>query len=127
MPCACLSVDVYVYYEGVAHLTLRAVHERPCHECGQPIQRGNLYEYYLGVLPGEERPENWVTCLDCLSVRDEFFCDGWIYGFLWEEVENYVYDVGGSLEYACLEALTPKARERIVSCCDDIFREDDED
>jgi hypothetical protein len=61
--------------------------------------------------------------MDCLSVREAFFCS-YTYGEIWDELLQYAADSGGSLSEAKINSLTPAAREKLLNLLDEILEED---
>lgn len=83
-----------------------------CVECGDPIARGTKYEHVKGLWDG--RWDTYRTCLSCVEIRDHFACDGWIYGQIWEDIEQNFFPemrCGGS----CMEGLSVAAKQRLIS------------
>ena len=117
--CGCILVDDSY---GDATCWERAVTARTthaCSECRGTIRPGERYEYVFGVWDG--KPLRFRTCADCLSVRDEFFCETWSYGRIWEDIGDYLLDGGwDSLEVCCLDFLTPIARQRVIRIFDEV-------
>lgn len=57
------------------------------------------------------------TCLDCLSVREEFFKEGYQFGGIWKYMIEHIRDCGYDISESSIQALTPRARAKI---CDEI-------
>jgi hypothetical protein len=88
--------------------TARKVHR--CCECREDITVGTKYEYVSGIWDG--RPGAYKTCLSCVEIRDHFACEGYIYGQLWEDLEENFFPemkAGGP----CMEGLSPEAKARL--------------
>jgi hypothetical protein len=62
--------------------------------------QGNLFHYKY--------------CEDCLSVREVFFSDGWYYGLLWEQMQQFVLDCDGNISMSQLGMVTIPARDKII-------------
>lgn len=122
MSCSCVLVDGGEWYETLVEIVFKATHRRECVECVDPIERGDFYEYYVGEKPGGG-VFSCATCLTCVAVRDEFFCDGWIFGQIWadlaEHIEMMDWDEGVSEE--CLRSLPKKARFHVIDLIDEDF------
>lgn len=93
----------------------KARKQHRCFECGRTIEPGEKYEYISGIWDGA--PSSYKTCLDCLSLRDVFFCGGWIYGEVWNEFREWLYEgeIEGIEAFLAgddmrIERLTPTAR-----------------
>lgn len=84
--------------------------EHRCTECREPIPVGAKYERTEGLWDGSW--STYKTCLSCVEIRNHFACDGWVYGQLWEDLEqNFFPDMkaGGP----CMEGLSPAAKARL--------------
>lgn len=109
--CSCISV----YIDNPIELlrdkitTARKIHK--CGECGRDIVPGEKYEYHCGKHEGEF--EYYKTCIDCLSVRNTFFCEGWFYGMVWEHIREHIHEMNGKIDSDCLVHLTSKARKDV--------------
>jgi hypothetical protein len=123
--CGCIYEYVGEFLETVDERIVKATVPTVCGECDDPIVVGEKYEYYEGsdydIDVFAQR-----TCLDCLSVRDEFFCDGFFFGRIWDRVKDHIYDTSGKISSDCLLRLTPGARERIIDLIDEDWEESDE-
>ncbi len=88
--------------------------EHKCQECSEAIPVGAKYEYASGVF--DRSGFSHKTCMSCREIRDHFACDGFIYGQLWEDLENNFFPdmkAGGP----CLEGLSPAAKGRLFDEC----------
>ena len=113
MTCEIYSADdaeLYDFSSSVIH-TARKPHI--CEECGRTIQVGEKYEACRGLYEKEWATDK--TCVDCLSLRNTFFCS-WIFGTIWEEFREWLRDWWwrDGKELWKLENLTPKAREHVL-------------
>ncbi|MFT7880946.1 MAG: hypothetical protein ABXS91_11200 [Sulfurimonas sp.] len=113
MQCSC-DVDVDVGSDEMPsfHVTTKPVSwiHRRCGECGETIDPGEQYEHVAGVWDG--RWDTYVTCMDCLSVREQFFTD-YRYGQIWEDLENTFEEWGYEVPETCIAALSPGARDKV--------------
>lgn len=85
--------------------------EYRCSECDDPISRGVKHEHVTGLWDGQF--STYRTCLSCVEIRDHFACNGWLFGCLWEDLEqNFFPDMrmGGP----CMEGLSPAAKLKLV-------------
>lgn len=96
--------------------------EHICRECRRVIKLGEKYLIENLVFDGEF--SNYITCLDCKSIRDEFFTGGWYWGEILWMLHDHIYDSGGDVSEECLCKLTPVARARV---CDMVERAWDEE
>lgn len=81
-----------------------------CTECGEVIPANAKYENVRGCWGGDFSV--YKTCASCKEIRDHFSCDGWVFGQLWEDLEeNFFPDMkaGGP----CMEGLSPEAKARL--------------
>jgi hypothetical protein len=102
--------DADGYTEAHTSTVRRARKEHRCAECRETIPAGARYEYQSGIWEGD--PFSHKTCLSCVEIRDHFACDGYIYGELWNDLEqNFFPDMkaGGP----CMEGLSPAAKGRL--------------
>lgn len=122
--CACVYVDVNEAYDTIKEETAVSTGEELCGECNRRIKLGEEYELYQGRSPSEGEVRTHLTCKDCLSVREAFFCD-WMFGHLWEDLSEHVYEVAGEITTDCLLRLTPWAREGVLELIDEEFDEEE--
>lgn len=99
----------------------RAVKPIRCGECGGAIKPLQKYEFTHNEYYGTASEH--ITCKDCVSVRDEFFCDGWIYGEIWERVHSHIFDMDGQISSKCIDALTQRAKRMFIGAMDEVFEE----
>lgn len=88
----------------------RAAKDHACIECRETIQKGARYEYVTGLW--DHSWSTYRTCLSCVEIRDHFECEGWLFGRLWEDLEqNFFPDMkaGGP----CMNGLSPEAKGRL--------------
>jgi len=88
----------------------KARKKHQCGECCEAIPVGALYEKTTGIWDGSA--STYKTCLSCVEIRDHFACEGWIYGHIWNDLEeNFFPDMkaGGP----CMEGLSPQAKARL--------------
>lgn len=125
MECSC----VYGYYDGDECATMlrekevKARKNYNCMECGDVIDIGN--RYFLEVYVWDGKCTNHRTCLACKSIRDEFFCEGWSYGGIMENLKDHIIGVG--IDDLCLGKgilnLIPAAKEKITRIFENISGE----
>ena len=88
----------------------RAAKPHWCGECCEAISKGDRYESASGKWG--DRVSTQKTCLSCVEIRTHFSCDGWIYGQIWEDIQNNFFPsmtAGGP----CMEGLSPAAKGRL--------------
>jgi len=96
-------------------------HESPsviitCGECGKEIQIGEKFEWYRGEYEDETHVHH--TCMDCLSLRENFFGD-WTFERLWEDFYQHMDDCGWKIPEVCLSKVTPTTRSKICESIED--------
>ncbi len=74
-----------------------------CCECQAVIADGESYERASGKW--EYGVDVYTTCGPCQDIRQSFYCDGYTFGQLWEDVEEQMFQERG-LDGACLDKLT---------------------
>jgi hypothetical protein len=82
-----------------------------CSECREEIAQGVLHEVVRGLWG--DRWDTFRTCLPCMDIRHHFGCNGWVYGQLWDELEeNFFPDmkVGGP----CMAGLSPRGKQKLI-------------
>lgn len=88
----------------------KARKEHRCVECRETIEKGTKYEHVSGKWDG--RTDTFRTCLSCVEIRDHFACNGFIYGQVWNDLEENFFPnmkAGGP----CMEGLSPEAKTRL--------------
>lgn len=123
MECSCVYFDPssgdLSAFNDVTMPRARKAHK--CCECGREIQRGETYESNKGCWDGQI--EVYKTCSDCLSVRDEFFCDGWEFECIWDYMANHIKDMGDQLPWSGIANLTPAARDKVCELIEQNWEE----
>jgi len=122
---ACVHVDFDGIIDFHKEKEVTAHKEHKCGECNITIHPGDNYEYVSGKCDGHFFTAK--TCLDCLSVRKTFFCEGWYYGQVWDDIDNHLLDVDGLVSWNCLRKLTNVARNKILESIEKIFNEIEEE
>lgn len=112
--CQC-SIDVY-HDDGpdpdsFSERTHRSRAPHKCHECHRVIEPGEMYRYESGIW--EIGFASYKTCLDCLSLRNTFFCD-FVYGSIWETFEEEAFENGGKFSPACIAQLTSATKRNVL-------------
>jgi len=121
--CGCVYVGVDEYTRTIAKNIATARVEHICSECGVTIKKGESYERYKGYFDGSLFTNK--TCKDCLSIREEFFCGGWLWGEVMSAMWEHISDMDGSISTECLLGLTKGAREKILDMIDRYWEEID--
>ncbi|RLI71035.1 hypothetical protein DRO91_06085 [Candidatus Heimdallarchaeota archaeon] len=112
MDCTC-TIDIDDQSGGwdvYSSTTIKARKKHKCTECHRVIEPGETYERVKGLFDGcwwEHK-----TCVDCLSIRNEFFCS-WTFESVVEHLNEYINDADGEIPEDCIANLTLPARERV--------------
>ena len=112
MSCSCAYVGDHTdnsYFCSESYPQARREHT--CGECRRTISPGEKYE--RANLGHEGSVITFKTCEDCLSVRESFFCHGWIYQNIWSDLRKHIRNRLGEISSDCITPLTPKAREQV--------------
>jgi len=119
--CGCVYVDCDGYSETLRKDVVKARKEHKCGECGRVISKGEKYEAYAGKCDDEFFYNK--TCEDCLSVRNEFFCNTWIFGEIWTLLEEHIMEMKGKMSSKCLLNLTKVARDKICDIIEKYWKD----
>lgn len=126
MECSC---DVYVEGDGYPafynDLTHKARKNHRCCECGRDIIAGETYNYTSGLWDGKF--DVYKTCADCVSIRNEFFSNGWNFTNVMSDLIEHLYEIDGDISEDCILNLTPRAKQRVADIIQKIFQEREED
>ena len=120
--CGCVYVGEYESADFFRRSKQLARKEHKCNECHRIIKPGEEYEYVSGYWDGDFSV--YKTCSDCLSIRNEFFCEGYFYEMVWEYLGEHINEVSGEIPESCLAALTPIAREKVCELIETAWWED---
>jgi len=116
MNCSCVFVDLSkaTFGDVVRRTTneMEAVILLTCCECQKTIQIGEMFRREKTELLNS-RTFTRTTCMDCISIRDTFFCEGWYYGEIHKSLREHISKVDGEIPEECIAILTPKAREAV--------------
>lgn len=121
--CACVYVGHYDEAERSWIKTRTARKPNTCGECCRPIAPGEEYEHVQQLYDGDWFA--YATCLDCVSVRKSFFCDGWLYGGVLDNLREHIEELHGEVASECLVPLTPRARDMVCEMIEKAWPEDD--
>lgn len=110
--------DVCVHEEGgdcgpefYQEKTLKARKQYKCNECRDPILPGSIYVRMVGKWDDEFQTIR--TCECCDEIRAVFFCDGWIYGMMWEGMVEQAFPRLTTAS-KCFTDLSPKSKEFVL-------------
>ena len=119
MDCACIHIDAEGSVDCQTTKMVKARTLHACHECKIVIHPGDTYELDKGLWEGA-----WYTsktCLDCLSIRNVFFCGGWIYGEVIYRLKEHIAESEGQVSSGCILELTKGARERVFKIIEEVW------
>lgn len=121
MECGCIS---YGYQETVSVLSELypiARRKHKCGECHREINTGEKYESVSYVVDG--KIYRIKTCIDCLSVRDLFFCHCIPISGFWDVLkENMDYD--SAIPWSGIAGLTKKVRDSVCDMIEECWAAD---
>lgn len=120
MECACVYCDIEDSRSSVVTIkivTARKTHK--CGECGCKIKSGAKYENVKGLWDGEW--STCKTCSDCLSIRNEFFCEGWYYGQVLEYLQEHIRESDGMISSDCILSLTSIAQDCVFDMIENVW------
>ena len=116
MECTCnIDSSRSNVYKNPIQIIKTAKYIIDCVECGSDIKIGSKYEYYEGKF-------SHITCLDCLSLRDNFF-DSWTFGNIWEDFENHMNECDWQVPESCLSKCTVFTRNKICGKIENFWDE----
>ena len=124
MNCSCAAVDVDEYSTILYDKIIKARKAYKCSECREKIEVGQQYRKETVIFDGEI--SSTKTCLDCVSVRDTFFCDGFYWEMLWEHFYDYLQECAGEISQSSIAGLTFKAREKVCDMIEACWCDNDE-
>lgn len=93
--------------------TPTAMQPHKCDECRREIRKGEQYLREVTLFDG--KVETWKTCIDCESIRKNFFKEGFFYGEIKAMLHDYVRDGNGDVPESCLTSLTYGARNMVCA------------
>jgi len=126
MDCACVYVDTDCDGPTV-HTAEKRKARKPhkCTECRRVISHGETYLHEKGLWEG--RWETYKTCAECLEIRNEFFCDGWLYGEVMTDFREYVSSGYGDVSESKIADLSPSARTVVCGVIEAYWEDHEED
>lgn len=125
MECAC----VYVGMEGAERPRwwvdlgfIPAKREVECCECGETIGRGELHEKVAVQWDtDDDHFRSYRTCVDCHSIRQNFFCEGWFWTMMHDHLWEHIVNIDGELSEDCLSRLTPGGRAVVCELIEELW------
>ena len=130
MECSC-AIDGYDTEPSdcsVGMKTLERKHDPgiKCTECCTEIKFTATYEYVECDLPRSTQKNThqvYITCTDCLSLRDALFCT-YTYSLIWDDLWAYIEE--SDIPESCISKLTPVARANVCKLIEDSWEEEEE-
>ena len=121
MNCSCINIDID---DGesemdVVEKILVARKEYTCCECGMIILPGDKYEHARGKWNGSF--QTFKTCATCKSIRSAFFCNGWSYGRILEDLHDHINDTDGNISSECLSDMPKPARDEVCDMIEEYW------
>jgi len=120
MECSCIYVDTEgdcADFHSVKFQKARKSHN--CSECKRVIESGEKYEAVAGVWEGFF--ETYKTCEDCLSIRNQFFCTGWLYGEIHNLLFEHIQEMDGKISEDCILELSEKAQQKVFEIIENVW------
>jgi len=111
--CGCIYVTADWYLPTFYSIKKpKARKEHTCNECGQTIKVGDHYEKVTAKWPEDSgRIRTYKTCLNCLTIRDSFFCEHFYFGNIWDEMREHISEFDGQISEDCIAKLHKGARD----------------
>ena len=108
----CIYMGDYDPAEFYSSTWPKARKPHKCCECRREIAPGEKYERTVGKWDGQM--DTYLTCSECVEIRQQFCCDGWLYGDLWEQMQEQAFE---HLKMAgpCWEGLSAKAKQHLLN------------
>jgi len=122
MECSCIYVgneDDIADFHSKKIQTARKPHS--CSECKRVIEPGESYEYVAGSWDGFF--QTYKTCEDCLSIRNQFFCDGWFYGEIHSLLFEHIQEMNGQISEDCILELSEGAKNRVFGMIESVWED----
>jgi len=112
MNCSC-TVPIYSDdWDGeTGERIRRARKEHKCYECGETININSNYHFFSCF--GNKTISNYKICKNCKIILDHFFDNGWIFGQVWDDLNEYLYDWKNDLPSDCISKLPAEIRDKI--------------
>jgi len=111
--CSCVSTCVDEDYAADIYNSkiVTARKEHKCGECSKTISPKEEYEVVNILRDGTFRM--YKTCTDCVSIRNVFFCNGWIFKNIMDDIRKHIDYCGGEISSDSIVKLTPYARDKV--------------
>lgn len=119
MNCSCIFIDqddspaIYEQTDPIA----RKHHK--CSECHRTINPKEQYRRVVGLW--DDRFETYKTCSECMDIIGAFFCQGWNFEHVLEDLKEHVSEMNGEISENCLADLSPKARAMVCEIIEKVW------
>lgn len=123
--CSCIWVDPGDLVEMISSTSPTARKEHECGECRGVIKPGEDYERVFYRF--EKEVSVHKTCEVCVEIREHFFCKGYCYGMIYENLNEHIWNLCGKIGSECLLGLSPRARDVLFDLIESYWAETDED
>jgi len=124
MSCSCVYVDL----KGERDIPLYRKTEEPiaeskhvCCECKEIIEVGEKYRKEKIGWGGAFSEISFRTCVNCVSIRDTFFCRGWYYKRMFKYLEEHIHNMNGEISEDYIAKLIPEARDNVCEMIEDCW------
>lgn len=125
MECSCVPIGSdYCDTRVLSVLRQKARKEHYCNECHNEIRHGDTYERARVLC--EDLFHTQKICMSCLSIRQVFFCDGWIYENLIWDLKDHIFECGG-LDSDKIALLKNGARGVVCDLIEEYWKETEEE
>lgn len=119
----CIDMDYGESNEFHAACMRTARKGHSCCECNRTIEPGERYEYAAGKYDGHFFAEK--TCAECAAIRDALVCGSYVYGQLWEAIEEEVFPVWDRTgPWDCLAKIDLLSARQALQECYKVYREE---
>lgn len=123
MDCACVYVSMNECLTEFCNerLVERARKTHTCGECRRQIEAGESYLYITGVWDGDFHAHK--LCRDCQSVVEAFFCNGYMFERVWEDLGEHIREADGDLSESKVAGLTDAALAKVCDMVEQCWEE----
>jgi len=125
MDCATVCVGVDECCLELSRSLPKARKPHKCHECKDWIQAGERYERVSTLYDGDF--DEHKTCLGCVSIRNEFFKDGYFYEQIIEAFEEHVSECSGIISESAISRLNARGRAKVSDMLHEYWARYEED
>lgn len=135
--CACIDISPDEYEHADWMVTKKTeVGSCPikCDECGRVLEEDTGIEVTVACWPdnvhfkkhGYHKPEIFIACEGCVELREQFFCFGWFFGMVIEDIITAIHE-GYADGPCCFDGLGKEAVAVLDECVFPELMDDDDD